>query len=247
MTQAEVKFEQAKREVIGTCRPRAGIGTLAEKTIHAVMKSYYAPDADSREIKVGRYVADIFADGRITEIQTRNFDKIRNKLAAFLPDYPVTVVYPIPREKYLFWIDETTGETSVPRKSPLHGTYYHACKELYKIKMYLKEKNLSIRLVLMDMDEYRLLNGWSRDRKKGSTRFDRIPKMIRGELELHTPADYRVFVPANLTEPFTTKEFAKAAHIPLRLAGTVINILKYMDVIRFVGKEGRSYRYVISA
>ena len=29
---------------------RQGIGTLSEKTVHAVMKNYYAPDTDMHEI-----------------------------------------------------------------------------------------------------------------------------------------------------------------------------------------------------
>ena len=49
-----------------------------------------------------------------------------------------------------------------------------AFKELYRIRRYLLRDGLRLKLVLLDMEEYRLLNGWSRDKKKGSTRFDRI-------------------------------------------------------------------------
>ena len=42
------------------------------------------------------YVADIYKDGEIIEIQTRQFNRMRGKLQAFLPLYPVTIVYPIP-------------------------------------------------------------------------------------------------------------------------------------------------------
>ena len=31
---------------------RQGIGTLSEKTVHAVMKNYYAPDTDMHEIPI---------------------------------------------------------------------------------------------------------------------------------------------------------------------------------------------------
>ena len=37
-------------------------GTL-EKTVHAVLKNYYAPDEDMHEIPIENFVADIF-DGR---------------------------------------------------------------------------------------------------------------------------------------------------------------------------------------
>lgn len=115
-------FEEAKRKIIGIDRQRLGIGTLSEKTVHAILKNYYEPDEDRQEIPIENYVADIFAGGEIIEIQTRQFDKLRGKLSAFLPLYPVTIVYPIPREKWIIWIDEETGELSGKRKSPLKGS-----------------------------------------------------------------------------------------------------------------------------
>lgn len=118
------------------------------------------------EIPIENYVADIYTGKEIIEIQTRQFNRMRDKLRAFLPLYPVTVVYPIPRYKWLIWIDEKSGELSAPRKSPAKGSAYQAFKELYKIKMFLKEPNLHFKFVLLDMEEYRLLNGWSRDRKR---------------------------------------------------------------------------------
>ena len=75
---------------------RQGIGTLSEKTVHAVMKNYYAPDTDMHEIPIENFVADIYTGQEIIEIQTRAFNKMRRKLDAFLPLYPVTIVYPIP-------------------------------------------------------------------------------------------------------------------------------------------------------
>lgn len=240
------RFEDAKNKIIGIDRQRLGIGTLSEKTVHAILKNYYEPDEDRQEIPIENYVADIYADGEIIEIQTRQFNKLRDKLKAFLPLYPVTIVYPIPREKWLIWIDEESGEFSTKRKSPKKGNAYMIFPELYKIKMYLKEENLRIRPVLLDMEEYRLLNGWSRDKKKGSSRFDRIPTELVEEVEINCLADYMQFVPYDLPEQFTTKDFAKAAHIPTSLAQTTLNILFHVGVVERVGKQGRSYLYEVA-
>ena len=169
------RFNLAKEKIVGQDRERNGIGTLSEKTVHAVLKNYYAPDESTHEISVGGCVADICTGEEILEIQTRSFDRLREKLDRFLPLCPVTIIYPIPHEKRLIWIDEETGELSAPRKSPLTGNPYMAFKELYRIRRYLLRDGLRLKLVLLDMEEYRLLNGWSRDKKKGSTRFDRIP------------------------------------------------------------------------
>ena len=236
-------FEAAKRKVIGIDRQRLGIGTLAEKSLHAILKNYYEPNEDRQEIPIENYVADIFADGEIIEIQTRQFDKMRGKLAAFLPLYPVTIVYPIPHEKWLIWIDEESGSLSKKRKSPRKGNPYLVFPELYKIKAYLKDPNLRLRLVLLDVEEYKLLNGWSKDRKKGASRYDRIPTELVREIELDCPQDFLQFVPFELEGAFTSKEFAAAARIPLSLARTVLNILYHVEAVARVGKRGRLYLY----
>ena len=238
-------FEAARKKVIGVDRKRSGIGTLSEKTVHAILKNYYEPDEEKQEIPIENYVADIFSDGEIMEIQTRQFNKMRNKLSAFLPLYPVTIVYPIPREKWIIWIDEESGELSQKRKSPAKGNVYLAFIELYKIKMYLKNPNLRVKLVLMDMEEYKLLNGWSRDKKKGSSRYDRIPTELVEEVDITRIEDYMQFVPYDLEEEFTSKEFAKAAHIPVRLAQTVLNILYDLGTVTRTGKKGREYLYTV--
>ena len=127
MTSEETaRFTAAKERIIGKNRERNGIGTLSEKTVHAVLKNYYAPDETQHEIPVEGCVADIFNGKEIIEIQTRSFDRMRPKLERFLPLYPVTIVYPIPYCKHVFWIDEETGEISGGRKSPLKGSPYLA-------------------------------------------------------------------------------------------------------------------------
>ena len=238
-------FEKAKKKIIGIDRQRLGIGTLSEKTVHAILKNYYEPDEDRQEIPIENYVADIYADGEIIEIQTRQFNKMRNKLEAFLPLYPVTIVYPIPREKWLIWIDEESGELSKKRKSPARGNVYIAFPELYKIKMFLKDPNLRIKLVFLDMEEYRLLNGWSKDKKKGSSRYDRIPTELVEEVDITCLQDYMQFIPYELEDEFTSRDFARAAHINVQLAQTVLNILYHVGVITRTGKKGNQYLYEV--
>ncbi|MCH5275912.1 MAG: hypothetical protein J1E65_08725 [Lachnospiraceae bacterium] len=235
-------FEQAKKQIIGAARQRQGIGTLSEKTVHAILKLYYAPDTDMHEIPIENYVADIYTGKEIIEIQTGQFNRMREKLKAFLPLYPVTLVYPIPRQKWLIWIDEERGELSEPRKSPLKGNAYMAFRELYKIKMFLKDENLHLKFVLLDMEEYRLLNGWSRDRKKGSCRYDRIPSGLAEEISIDSLRDYMQFVPYGLEE-FTSEQFAKAAHIRRPLAQTALNILTHVECVERIGKQGNSIVY----
>lgn len=241
----EKRFEKAKSRVIGIQRERQGIGTLSEKTVHAVLKNYYAPDTDMHEIPIENFVADIFTGEEIIEIQTRSFNAMRRKLETFLPRYPVTVVYPIPHIKWLSWIDEESGEISPKRKSPKKGNAYQAFVELYKIRPFLKNENLRFRFDLIDMEEHRLLNGWSHDRKKGSERYDRIPIQFVREVTIDRREDYMQFIPYDIKEPFTTKDFAKSAKIPAKLAGITLLIMNDLDIVERVGKQGNRYLYCV--
>lgn len=236
-------FQNACDKVIDQVKEENGIGTLGEKTIHAVLKNYFAPNPKDHEIKIDRYYADIVTAQSIIEIQTRNFNTLRKKLDIFLEIMPVTIVYPIPHKKWLRWINEETGEISSPRKSPKTGTPYKIFPELYRIKDYLLHPNLIIHIVLMDIEEYRYLNGWSKDKKKGASRSDGIPIKLIDEIILHTPEDYKNLVPDILTEPFTSKEFQKACKTSQKISQTSLNILHHLGALKRVGKIGNSYLY----
>ena len=237
------RFKVITDKIINSNKAMMGIGTLKEKTVHMVLKNYYEGDIDYHEVRINNYVADIYRDGEIIEIQTAGFNKMRAKLDEFLKEYIVTIVYPIPHIKWLNWMDENSHEIVSRRKSPKTGTPYMAFYELYKIKTYLKNPNLRLKIVMLDMEEYRLLNGWSKDKKKGSTRYDRIPTQLVEEVEINCPEDYMQFVPYELEDDFTTKDFAKAVHIPVSLAQTVLNILFFVGTVERVGKQGRAYLY----
>ena len=94
-------FNTACEKTIQKERKQNGIGTLKEKTLHAVLKNFYEPDISCQEIKIGRFVADILHENQIIEIQTRSFNSMRKKLDNFLGLYPVTIVYPI---VYTTWL-----------------------------------------------------------------------------------------------------------------------------------------------
>ena len=237
------RFEEIRDAAVSSGREGRSIGTYKEKTLHAILKDYYAPDKSMQEISVDGYVADIYTGQEIIEIQTANFNKMRAKLNCFLPNYPVTVVYPIARIKYLSWIDEATGECSKPRKSPVKGSVYRAFVELYKIKSILSQGNLCLCFPLLEVEEYRLLNGWSQDKKKGSCRYDWIPRALLDEIRLEKPEDYLRLIPENLPEPFTALEFGKAVGEKKQIAGIVLHVLNYLNVLERCENRGRFYTY----
>lgn len=236
-------FSEACSKMIGALQGQKGIGTLQEKTIHSVLKYYYAPNPAYHEVKIGPYVADICVDGEIFEIQTRNFNTMRDKLSYFLQEHDVTIIYPVAHTKWLSWLDMETGELSPKRKSPKTGTFYQIIPELYRIKMFISNPRLHFIISLIDVEETRYLNGWSRDKKRGSSRMDGKPVAIFDELRIDTMADYLKFLPDTLPERFTSKDLGKAAKIPQNRASTLLNVLLETDVVKRVGKEGNSYLY----
>lgn len=236
-------FCEACRQMTGTGRGQSGIGTYKEKTVHSVLKYYYAPDPSYHEIRIGPYVADICVDGEIFEIQTRNFNKMRDKLSYFLKEHDVTIVYPVAHTKWLSWLDMETGELSPKRKSPKTGTCYDIIPELYKIKMFIHDPRLHFIISLIDVEETRFLNGWSRDKKRGSSRMDGIPVGIFDELRIDALSDYMKFIPPELPDGFTSKELAKTARIPQKKASVLLNVLLETGVVERVSKKGNAYIY----
>lgn len=240
----KARFKQACDKVINRGNPSpGGIGTLGEKTLHSVLKNYLEPDEARHEVSVGRYVADIAAENGIVEIQTRRFNALRQKLAFFLEQSDVTVVYPVAETKWLIWIDEATGEVTKRRKSPKTGKPYEVFYELYSIRGLLRHPRLRLRIVMLELEEYRTLNGWSRDKRKGSTRYDRIPVDIAGELFINSADDYIKLIPEDLGNCFTVKDFKKATGLSLHAAGLALNVLHSVGAVVRTGKKGNAYVY----
>ncbi|MBQ3553022.1 MAG: hypothetical protein IJA35_07770 [Clostridia bacterium] len=222
----------------------SGIGTLREKTLHAVIKRYIEPDMSRHEVKTAFGIVDIMAANRhIFEVQTRKLHLLTKKLSGLLNSHSVTVVYPIAHKKLLSWIDPITAEASKPRKSPKTGSFFDALRELYSLKPLLLNENLHIRLMLIDIIEYRLKNGWGNGGKRGSELYERIPTALYGDVTLSFPLDYKLLIPKELSQEFTAIDFSKAAHISLSSAQRGVNLLCSIGVIECIGKLKRSNLY----
>lgn len=233
-------FDEITDLLLSREKEENGFGTLQEKTIHEVIKDFYCYDHDFQEQKRGRYIADIAIGDDIWEIQTRAFNRLRGKLSAFLKEYHVTVIYPVAVEKKIYWLDQETGAITGGRRSPRKGNAYDVFRELYAIRPYLQDPNFSLHVFLMDMEEYKLLNGWSRDKKKGAARYDRLPGKLRDIVRLEHREDYLYFLPDSLPQEFTSLDLAKCAHIPRDTAQTCLLILRDLKIVELIGKKERS-------
>lgn len=96
---------------------------------------------------------------------------------------------------------------------------------------------------MIDTIEYRKLDGWSKDRKKGSSRYERIPVDIIDEIYIDNKWDFTKLIPQNMPENFTSKDFKKLSALNLKKAQTAINVLQYIGIIKQIGKAGRLHLY----
>ncbi len=244
----KLRFLNACYEHNRTSDAAYGIGTLKEKRIHKVLKDYFDPDRSHQEIPHLGYIADIKNGDGIIEIQTGGLSPLYPKLAAFLPESNVTLVHPMIKEKTLSWIDPKTGEISPKRKSPLHEKPIDGVVDLYNIRSHLGNTNLSIRLVFIEVDEYRFKDGYARGGRKGSHRYDRIPIQLFDIVCLDTPADYLQFLPEQCrTDAFTTTDYAVAMKISRKAAYYVLTVLTCCGLLKKEGKRGNSYLYTMNS
>ncbi len=221
----------------------SGIGTLSEKSTHAVLKRFYSGSSAYEEQAFCGFVADVRTPQGIFEIQTRSFHTMRRKLAAFLAEETVTIVYPVIYRKWLCWVDPETGAVSPPRLTGRRLYGQKIFSELYGIKEFLTHPNLRIQLALLEVEEYKLLDGYGPDRKRHATRNDGIPRSLIAEIPLNSPADYQYFLPDSLPTPFSTADLAAAWKQPKSTASVGAGILLAASCIRRVGKRGNAYLY----
>lgn len=239
-------FQAACEKVVGLYRERKGIGTLGEKTLHAVLKYYFEPRKENHEIKIASYYADIVGENGIIEIQTGNFQSIRQKLMEFLAVTGVTLVYPIAKTTTIITVSRETGEVLRQRKSPKKGSPYLVFPELYKIKHLITKPGFCLCIVLLDLCEYRI-DGETRTRrgrKKPYEKGDRVPTALQEEIYIFSPQEYEILVPPSLTDTtFTCVDFGKACGIPSKAAQCGMNVLTHLGVLEKCGTENRKTLY----
>ena len=237
-------FNEACTRVREGDLPAQSIGVLKEKPLHATLKWWLDDNPDHHEIALScGKVADIFDGTAVTEVQTGSFSPLRKKLEVLLADYPVTVVHPVVRRKYLTWINPETGETTEPRKSPRVGSFTDGGKELIYLLPLLGHPNLTVKLVLIDAEERRLADGWGNGGKRGSHRAVLLPLTVEGVLDLTCAADYAALIPPGLPDAFTAQQFGKAAKMQGRNLNGTLKVLLDRGVIARTGKEGNAWMY----
>ena len=239
----EMSFAAACRAVQETGRADQGVGTLGEKTLHMVLKRMIEPDMSRHEVKLGSYVADILNERGVFEVQTRSLHKLKPKLAALLPYYPVTVVVPVIETKWLLTMDPETGELTGRRKSPRRGKTADLLGDLAYLKPLLPDPNLSFLLVRLEGEELRVR---TQGKRRPTQRLEFAPTRYLGTVPLKTTEDYAALLPPGLPETFTARELARALGLPAGQSSAAAGVLAHRGAIQLIGRRKNAYLYTIS-
>lgn len=224
-----------------------GIGTLNEQPLHAALKTWLAEPGDQFEVPLAGFVIDIVrpcAGGDLLiEIQTANFTALKRKLMHLLAGHRVRVVYPLPRETWIVKIDDS-GEVLSRRKSPRRGSLYDVFRELVHLPHLLNHPNLTLDVLLIQMNELRHFDGKRGWRRKGWIVDHRRLIDVVEQRTFASAAAWNALLPADLPTPFSTAELAAAIQRPRRTAQQMAYTLREMGTICAVDKRGNALLYV---
>jgi hypothetical protein len=224
-----------------------GIGVLKESSLHASLKNWYFRPGDRLEVKVDGSIVDLVRGELCVEFQTRHLYAIKNKVTKLLNSHPVRIIYPLSLEKHILRIDIESEAVLSRRKSPVKGTLFDIFNEVVRIHQLVGNKDFSLEVLLIREDQVLVNDGAGSWRRKGWSVLDRRLLSVEGSVLFSGLGDYKELIPHALKEPFTVADLARAIHRPRRLAGKMAYSLREMDVIRIVGKMGKSYLYKMRA
>lgn len=222
----------------------SGIGTLGEKRLHAVIKRYLCEDEDCHEVGVldTRFVSDVRIGSDVYEVQTGGFYPMKKKIAHYLEktDCTVTIVHPLPAVRWMAWIDPKTAEISPRRKVSAIARPQDLLPELYALSYYLQHPRLKFRLLLLETQDFRVLNPRARSPKSHTKHYERIPLSLIDEIDFDTPDDFRRLIPSDLPTHFTVKDFS--AHTKIRgiNAYSAVRALVALGIVQPADPIGRA-------
>ena len=242
MVDKELFFE-ARDKMNAKAKGEDGIGTLREKSVHATLKFYFAPNDKNHEVKIGDYVADVCIDGEIFEIQTRQFYSMKKKLSYYLEEgYDVTVVYPVKEKNTIVWIDRESGELKEGRAVTNKRKVNVFFRELYGIRDFIDNPLIHFVIVKLETKDYRFLDGFGKDKKIRATKTDIYPVDIIDEIRIDSIDELCLMLPKNLPNEFDLKTYAGLMGLNLNDANMSLLIFERLGVFTRE-KSGRKNIY----
>ncbi len=214
-----------------------------ESTLHAQLKDWYAEDGDDLELAVDGYIIDLVRDNLLIEIQTGNFSAIKSKIRKLVKKHPLRLVYPIPAEKWLVYVNKR-GKQIRRRKSPKRGDFTDLFKQLVHAPLPFDNPNFSLELLYIEKEEVRCDDGKGSWRRNGVSIVDHRLLEVEERVVLEKSADVETLFPAPLPAEFTNRDlFDLWQNVSIYNVRKITWCLRKMNVIEHVGKRGREYLF----
>ena len=234
---------------LASVRDSNGIGTYNEKLLHKLLKRTVTENETCFEQRLGAYVADVYEDGRITEIQTGSFYPLREKLSYFLTEteHAVTVVHPITEELTIVRVEPETGEVLRRAKSPKKGRVRDVLCELWYLREVFPNERLTVAVPLLRAEEYRYSER-RRYCKEGKYDSQYLPIEMLSWVEIRTFDDVRALLPEALLgeDGFSADGFGRAMGLPRGRRRSVALLFLCEMGICTREKQGRAYVYRVT-
>ena len=218
------------------------IGTLAERSLHAGLKSWYGRPGDQFEVRVDGFVIDIVRDELLIEIQTRHLYAMKRKLGRLLADHRIHLIHPVSGEKWIVR-EDAKGDFLQRRKSPKRGQILNIFDELIRIPHLLSHPNLTLEVALTQQEEIWRDDGEGSWRRRHWSIVDRRLLAVVDQAVFTTAQDYVAVIPGDLQRPFTNRQLADKLQCPAKLAQKITYTMRKMELVEVVDKQGNALTY----
>jgi hypothetical protein len=208
-----------------------------ESSLHSAIKKWYFLEGDELEAKVDDFVVDIVRGDLLIEIQIANFSAIKPKLTRLLRDHKVHLVYPIPKEKWIVHKSTCNGEIFGRRRSPKKGRMSDLFSELIRIPSLFSEGNLSVEVLMIEVEEIWCNDGKGSWKRKGASIEDRKLIRVFERVIFEHKADFLRVLPKDLPDPFSNRNLAESLGITVNQSRKMTYSLRKIGTIKHVGKN----------
>lgn len=208
-----------------------------ESSLHSSIKKWYFLEGDRIEAKVDDFIVDIVRGDLLIEIQTANFSAIKQKLRRLLKDHKVRLVHPIPKKKWIVHRSMSNGGITGRRMSPKRGSLYDLFSELIRISDLFPIGNLSVEVLMIEVEEIWCNDGKGSWRRKGASIEDRKLISILESVMFENKMDFLRVLPKDLPNLFTNRNLAENLRISINQSRKMTYSLRKIGTIRDAGKN----------
>jgi hypothetical protein len=219
-----------------------------ETSLHRELKRLYAGTAGRMEVRLGKFRVDALIEDQrgpeLIEIQHGPLSLIRDKIRRLTRRHRVRIVKPIVGRKQLIKRNRRGGRMIDQRWSPRLGRLWEVFDELVFFTRAFPHRNLSMDVLLVDIEEWRYPRRNIRGRwRRSFTVEDQKLLAIRQTVHVATAADLQQFISCPLPEPFHTAHLASALDIDRWVAQRMAYVLRKVGTVQTVGKQRGAWLY----